>query len=315
MLAEQVRSGLAETRHEGAVAVVGRDGALVASFGDIDRPFFLRSSAKPFQAAISQESGADLSRLEMAMACASHRGFPVHIALVDSMLHRASIDQSALGCPPDWPLAPSARDLVHRSGASGKRRIWHNCSGKHAAFLRACVGSGWPLDSYLSPDHPLQRRIIDFATELGEYPAGPVGVDGCGAPVLRTTTRAMGLMFARLATETRLSPAFDAMHRYPALVGANGECDTEIAIATNSVAKGGAAGCLGIAVEGRIGIAVKSWDGLVPVAGIGAVETMRWLGELTPTGFAALESVLRPEVLGGGAPVGAFEPRLTLEPA
>ena len=295
--------------------MVGSDGALVASFGDIDRPFYLRSSAKPFQATISQESGADLRPLEMAMACASHRGFPVHIALVASILQGASIDESALGCPPDWPLASSARDLVLRSGAPGKRRIWHNCSGKHAAFLRACVGSGWPLDSYLSPDHPLQRRIIDFATELGEHPAEPVGVDGCGAPTLRTNTRAMGLMFARLATESRLRSAFDAMHRYPALVGANGECDTEIAIATNSVAKGGAAGCLGVAVEGRFGIAVKSWDGLVPVAGIGAVETMTQLGELTATGFEALEPVRRPAVLGGGVPVGGFEPRLTLEPA
>ncbi|HUG09220.1 MAG TPA: asparaginase [Acidimicrobiia bacterium] len=314
MLAEQVRSGLAETSHEGAVAVVGRDGSVVASSGDIDRPFYIRSSAKPFQATISQEAGAELTALQMAMGCASHRGFPVHIALVESMLEQAGLGEAALGCPPDWPLGNTAREMTMASGASGKRRIWHNCSGKHAAFLRACVASGWPTETYLSPDHPLQREIIHFISELGEYPAEPVGIDGCGAPVLRTTARAMALLFAQLAAEPRLQGAFTAMHRYPALVGGNGAGDTEIAIATNSAAKGGAAGCLGVAVDDRLGIAVKSWDGLGTVAGLAAVSALEQLGCLTVAALDALQPVLHPPVLGGGAPVGSYEPRLRLEP-
>ncbi len=295
--------------------MVGRDGALVASSGDIDRPFYIRSSAKPFQATISQEAGAGLSPLEMAMACASHRGFPAHIALVESMLGRAGLDESALGCPPDWPLGSAAREMAIASGPSGKRRIWHNCSGKHAAFLRACVASGWPTESYLSPGHPLQRQVIDLVSELGEYPSEPVGIDGCGAPVLRTTVRAMGLLFARLATEPRLQGAFTAMHRYPALVGGNGASDTEIAIVTNSAAKGGAAGCLGIAVENRLGMAVKSWDGLGIVTGVAAVAALEELGCLTAVALDALQPVLHPPVSGGGVTVGRYEPRLRLEPA
>ncbi len=58
MLAVRVRSGLEETYHEGAVAISEPNGTVVAFSGDIDRPFFLRSSAKPFQAYISQSSGA-----------------------------------------------------------------------------------------------------------------------------------------------------------------------------------------------------------------------------------------------------------------
>ena len=313
MLAEQLRSGLAETTHDGAVAVVDRDGDLMAASGDIDRPFYIRSSAKPFQATIAQESGANLSPLHMAMACASHRGFPVHIALIRSMLEDAGLDQSDLRCPEDWPLGVGAREMTMRTPGSTKRRIWHNCSGKHAAFLRACAASGWPTESYLSPEHPLQRSVIAFVSELGEFPVEPVGVDGCGAPVLRTTTRVMALMFARLATEPRMSDAYTAMHRYPALVGGNGAGDTEIAIATNSAAKGGAAGCLGIALAGRVGMAVKSWDGSGLVAGVGAVSALEQLGYLTPTAANVLEPVLRPPVLGGGSPVGTYEPRLRLE--
>lgn len=313
MLAASVRSGLVETTHEGALAVVGSDGNLLSSYGDIDRPFYMRSSAKPFQATITQEAGAELDMLELAMACASHRGFPVQISLVESILARGGLEESQLRCPHDWPIHVTAERLVIGAGATTPRRIWHNCSGKHAGFLRACVAQGWPLDTYLSPDHPLQRRVVELATELGELDVGPVGVDGCGAPVLRTTARAMALMFARLATEDRFAPVYTAMHRYPALIGANGEGDTEIAVALDAVAKGGAAGCIGVALGGRLGLAAKTWDGSSTVANLAAVAALGHLGALSSTSVSALETVATPTVLGGGVPVGRVEPRFDLE--
>ncbi|HEY6635646.1 MAG TPA: asparaginase [Acidimicrobiia bacterium] len=313
MLAEQVRSGLVETSHDGAVAIVDETGSLIARHGDIDRPFFLRSAAKPFQALVSMQAGAGLSPLELAMASSSHRGFPVQIALVGAMLESVGLDESMLGCPADWPIHPTAARLVARSGATVPRRIWHNCSGKHAGFLRACVGSGWPVDSYLDPAHPLQERVVATVSELGGHPADPVGVDGCGAPVLRTTARAMATMFARLAVDPDLSDVLAAMHRYPALIGGNGEGDTEMAIASDVVAKGGAAGCVGVAVRGRLGVAVKSWDGLGTVANIGAIAALEQLGVLSPTGRAALAPLASPVVLGGGRPVGLVHPVFTLE--
>lgn len=312
LLASRVRSGLDETYHTGAVAVSGTDGSLLAHAGDIDTPFYLRSSAKPFQAFVSQLSGAELEPLELAMASASHRGHPVHIALVESMLDTAGLDESALQCPEAWPLSPDAARRLHLAGQSRPRRIWHNCSGKHAGFLRACVGSGWPVDSYLSPEHPLQKQIIAFVSELGENPVEPVGVDGCGAPVLRTTARAMSLLFARLACDPSLREVFESMHRYPSLIASNGEGDSNIAMAINAAAKGGAQGCIGVAVEGRLGMAVKSWDGSGDIAGVGAVAALDELEELTPTARSALAGTARPAVLGGGTRVGETTPRLEL---
>ncbi|MFQ5522553.1 MAG: asparaginase, partial [Acidimicrobiia bacterium] len=64
-----MRSGLVETAHDGVVAVCRADGTLVASSGEVDRPFYLRSAAKPFQAFISQAHGADLEGLELAVVC------------------------------------------------------------------------------------------------------------------------------------------------------------------------------------------------------------------------------------------------------
>jgi L-asparaginase II len=313
LLAAKTRSGLVETFHEGAVAVVSADGHLIAHSGDIDRPFFLRSAAKPFQAAVSQQEGADLSPAELAMASASHDGEPVHVALVESMLSTVGLDPSNLGCPPDWPLSVAATRRHHLSGRDRARRVWHNCSGKHAGWLRACRARDWPLETYLAPEHPLQARIGDFVTELGEYPAAPLGIDGCGAPVHRTTTRVMAHLYARLATLPDLREVFVAMHRYPALVSGAGNGDTSLAIAINAVAKRGAAGCAGVAIDNRLGIAVKSWDGTHSVVDAATIATLAALGELPAYASEVLASWARPPTLGGGQPVGQLESRLELQ--
>lgn len=312
LLAVRDRSGLVETLHHGAVAVAARDGEVVASAGDIDRPFYLRSSAKPFQAFVSQQSGAELRPVELALASASHRGLPVHVAVVESMLAKSGLDATHLHCPPSWPISDRARRRLAASGEQGPARIWNNCSGKHAGFLRACVASGWPLDTYLDPGHPLQQRVIDLVSELSGYPVKPVGVDGCGAPVLRTTIRAMARLFSRLGNLPELGEVFAAMHRYPALISANGAGDASIAVAANAAAKGGAQGCLGVSVRGGHGIAVKSWDGSMEIATLAAIAAMEQAGDLWPEARSRLEDLARPAVLGGGETVGRLEPRLEL---
>jgi L-asparaginase II len=124
----------------------------------------------------------------------------------------------------------------------------------------------------------------------------------------------MATMFARLAGDPDLTEVFTAMHRYPALIGGNGEGDTEIAIANDAVAKGGAAGCVGVAVRGRLGVGAKSWDGLGTVANLAAVTALDQLGVLSPAGRAALATLGSPVVLGGGLPVGRMLPTFTLDP-
>lgn len=299
--------------HDGAVAVVSSDGSLVASSGDIDQPFFLRSAAKPFQTVVSHESGAALDPLGLAVASGSHDGDPVHVALVESMLFEVGLDETALHCPPSWPLSPASTARLQGEGKEEMRRIWNNCSGKHAAWLRASQAQGWPLDGYLAPDHPIQVSTIDLVSDLGGFPVSPVGVDGCGAPVHRTTTRVMALLYARLATMTELRDVFDAMHRYPALVSGTGNGDAALAISLNAVAKRGAAGCLGVAIGGRLGVAVKSWDGIQDVAEAAAIATLAALGEIPVVAAERLASLARPKVLGGGREVGALEPRVELQ--
>jgi L-asparaginase II len=239
----------------------------------------------------------------------------VHIALVGSMLARVGLRESDLQCPPSWPLSAEAETRLRMElGSSGEpRRIWHDCSGKHAGWLRACRAQSWPIDFYLAPDHPLQVAITDLIADLSGFPVSPVGVDGCGAPVHRTTTRAMATLYARLATLPRLREVFETMHRYPALVSGTGNGDASIGSALNAAAKRGAAGCIGVALDGRLGVAVKSWDGIQEVADAAAIATLAGLGELPPTASDRLATLARPTVLGGGRPVGELEPTVDLQ--
>lgn len=312
MLARVVRNGLIEAEHDGAVCAVGLDGRVVASAGDLDRPFFLRSAAKPFQATVSQESGANLSLQHMALACASHGGQAVHVAIVRAMLAEVGLDESALRCPPAWPFGAGAQDQLVAAGHREPRAVWHNCSGKHAAMLRACVATGWPIETYLDADHPLQQRIAVTMHDVLGANHGPVGVDGCGVPAFRGTVRSMANAFARLAGDSRFSFAWNAMHRQPALTSDQSQPAAQIATWVDAAAKHGAEACLGAAVRGRIGVAVKVWDGSPRAVGVGMIAVLDQLGLVSPAAREGLRGISHPPVLGGGKPQGAIEPVVRL---
>ncbi len=312
MLARVVRNGLVEATHDGAVGVVDVDGRLVASAGDIERPFFLRSAAKPFQATVSQESGAGLSPQQMALACASHGGQPVHIAVVRAMLAEVGLDESALRCPPAWPFGEGTQDGLVAAGHRRPLPIWHNCSGKHAAMLRACVAAGWPIATYLDPHHPLQERIAATMHDVLGTRHGPVGVDGCGVPAFRGNVRSMAAAYSVLAGESRFAPAWWAMHRHPALTSDTSQAACHITTWVDAAAKHGAEACLGVAIRKRLGVAVKVWDGSPRAVGVGMVAALDQLGLMAPPAREGLRLISHPVVLGGGKPQGVIEPMVQL---
>ncbi len=313
MLAQVIRSGLVEAVHGGAVAVVDPTGRITHRFGDVDRPFFLRSSAKPFQASVTQELGGPLTDEELAITCSSHDGDPAHVALIEAILASAGLEESDLECPPDWPGSSAATRRVARDGHVSSRRIWQNCSGKHAGMLRACVAQGWPTSGYTDAAHPLQRAITARMVEEFGAAAVPVGVDGCGAPVFRGTTAGLAVGFARLVTEPRYESVARAMSRFPALTSGARHVDLPIAVWLGGVAKRGAEGCLGVALPDRGALAVKVWDGAeraVAPAALAALDQMGWI----PHGSRRnLESELERAVFGGGRAVGTVEASFVME--
>jgi L-asparaginase II len=310
VLARAVRSGLTESYHDGAIAVLAADGSLLFEVGDIDRPFFFRSAIKPFQATISLEAGADLNREQTALAAASHGGQAAHRALVASTLADAGLDESALRCPPDWPLSPSARDQLMAQGETTRRPIYHNCSGKHSGALAACVAAGWPTATYAEPDHPYQERVRELVADLTGEDVTPLGVDGCGFPTLRGTTRGLARAFARMAVDDRFGRVRQAMMALPALTSDTDQPEAALMQWLPAAVKGGAVACAGVALTGRFGLAGKCWDGSNPALYVGIIEALDRLGVLEPVARQGLEAHARPPLFGGGEIAGLLEPAL-----
>src|SRR6185312_7693462 len=186
ILVEVTRGPLVESIHRGAVAIARADGSLLFSLGDIDSPIYPRSSLKPIQALPLLESGAadafGLGDEEIALACASHSGEPMHTTRVAAWLKKIGCSESDLACGPhSVRYEPVWADMVRH----GYRptRIHNNCSGKHTGFLTVARHWGIATEGYEHPNHPVQQAVLKALIELANVPKDiPWGVDGCAAP-------------------------------------------------------------------------------------------------------------------------------------
>jgi L-asparaginase II len=309
VLAEVVRSGFVEGRHHGSLVALDRSGRMLLAAGTPHEPVFPRSSSKPLQAVAVLRTGVaqkySLTDQHIALAAASHSGEQVHVDVVRDLLNRAAVAESDLGCPRDWPINETVmRTLVERGIAPA--RIFHNCSGKHAAMLAACAASGWPSHGYLSPDHPLQQHIRSVTEELAGEPVAATGVDGCGAPVLALTLTGLARAFTRLvmaeegSEEHRVAAA---MRAHPDLVGGTGRGVTRVMAAVPGlVAKDGAEGVYAAATADGVAVALKIDDGADRARMPVLVAALRQLGAAGDS--QELDALARPALLGGGVRVG-----------
>lgn len=317
-IARVVRSGLEESVHTGHVAVCDVDGRLVARAGDARREVFIRSCAKPLQAAVSLTAIGDeaIPDREIAVMCASHNAEPVHLGAVRAVLARAGLAPGALQTPPSYPLDP---DAMARS--QHRHPLFSDCSGKHAGMLLACVRSAWDVATYTKRSHPLQRRVrraVEHATGTSDLRSG---IDGCGVPVHGAPLRAIATLYARLGAPERLDDlgpgaarAVDAMLAEPYLVGGRNRIDTTLMqAAPGLVVKEGAEALVCASIPGSgLGVALKVADGGFRAAGSAMVAVLTQLDALGADEREALTGLARPAVLGGGRTVGTIEPIVQL---
>lgn len=313
MIAEVVRSGFVEGHHRGSVVALAADGSVAWQLGEVRRPVLPRSCLKPIQALGMLRAGLDLPPDQLALACASHAGEPFHLDGVRAILVGAGLDETALRTPPDLPLEQATREAYLRSGGERSPLVM-NCSGKHAAMLATCVLRGWPLDDYRRPDHPLQQALAATVAELtGETPT--VAVDGCGAPALSASLLGLSRAFRLLARGEGVSGAVDpeaarvadAIREHPAYVSGTGRDEVRLLRAVpGMIAKLGAEACYVAALPDGRAWALKVDDGgdrARPVV-MAAALLRDGLGEGAGVDRAALESLARMELVGGGRPVG-----------
>ena len=196
------RGDRVESVHRVAYAVADAGGTLLQHEGDVRRPVFPRSSVKPLQALPLVESGAAerfaLSERELALACASHGGEPMHTEIVAAWLARIGLDPSALECGAHAPShEPTARQLIEQRRPPSP--LHNNCSGKHAGMLTLALHLGAPTAGYIAPDHPVQQRISALLAAMSGASLAPPAIDGCGVPTHAMPLAGLATAMARLA--------------------------------------------------------------------------------------------------------------------
>jgi L-asparaginase II len=308
-VAEVVRSGFVEGCHHGSVALLDATGSLAASVGDPHGAIFPRSANKPMQAVAMIRAGLPLTDpADLALVAASHSGEPFHIERVRAMLRRGDLTEDDLRCPPDLPLADSARVDVLRSGG-GPARVLMNCSGKHTGMLLTCRAAGWSIEDYTAPDHPLQKACRSAVEELSGESAAAVGVDGCGAPVFAISLTGLARAFLRIVSAEPGTPeraVADAMRAHPELVSGTGADDARLMRALPGLlSKGGAEGVIAVALPGAGAVTVKIDDGAYRARLPVLAAALRRLG----VDQAAVTELAEPPILGGGRPVGSVRVR------
>ena len=299
----RVRSGLLESFDDVTVISLDGDGDTLFASGPVDQTIFYRSAIKPFQAIAARRLGLNLPQEHLAVSCASHGGFPVHLAIVDRILRNYGYTVADLRCTPSRPIAPDADRYQASRGRTGPERVFHNCSGKHAGWLATCAVADLDPRTYLDPHHPLQVAVLETMCEYSGADPRPVGVDGCGAPTLRGTVRTLARAFARLTIESEAQPVTTAMTAYGALVADNMRPDGRLAATWGGPVKVGAEGSVALSRDG-IAIAAKSESGTSAMAVAAALHAARIVGMLNGSMAAGLGDEISPPVMGGGGQVG-----------
>ena len=284
------RGCITESLHRVHAVVCDQRGRVLMSAGQAGFEAFIRSALKPFQAIPFLSSGAaeqlDVGERGIAISCGSHAGTNMHAREAFKLLWKAELEVNQLQCP-----VPADRESP----------LQHNCSGKHAAFLATSRKMGWPVETYLQNDHPLQVEVNRRVAELLGLPADELVAarDDCGAPTLRLQLAQMALLYAHLGASrhAELEQISRAMLAHSDLVAGEGRFDTELMRRSHGqvLSKGGAEGvqCLTRVGEG-LGVAIKVEDGARRAKQAVALHLLRQLEWLTPMGLEELEEqVLR----------------------
>lgn len=283
ILAKVVRGEIVESIHRGHLIVVNGAGETLYSLGDPETVTFWRSSAKAFQAIPFLTSGAadkfGFTEKELALACGSHSGEPMHVETAAQMLDKINLSESDLRCGAHPPFDEKRAEEMIRNGEK-PTQLHNNCSGKHAAMLAFARFTGADLQTYEHFEHPLQRAILEMVSEFTDVPIEKIklGVDGCAAPNFAIPIRAMAKAFARLVyapktfddvTKKACAKLVAAMINCPEMIGGSNRLDTMLMQSGRGrfISKIGAEGVYSAAVlpspqfETGLGIAFKIEDG------------------------------------------------------
>ncbi|HRH40694.1 MAG TPA: asparaginase [Pyrinomonadaceae bacterium] len=283
ILAKVIRGETVESIHRGHLIVLDGDGKEIFALGNPDFVTFFRSAAKPLQAIPFLLSGAaerfGFLENEIALACASHSGEPIHVATAAKMLQKSGLSESDLRCGSHLPFYQESAHQMIRN-IEKPNQLHNNCSGKHSAMLAFAKHIGADLKNYEMLENPIQQQILKTVAEFTEIPKDEIelAIDGCAAVNFALSLRGMARSFAKLvfppnSFDVELREAcrriVSAFMAYPELIGGTERLDTLIMNAASGklICKVGAEGLWLCGVlpspnwKRGLGIALKIEDG------------------------------------------------------
>ena len=276
ILVNDYRNGLLENIHPGHICGMDVTGKVKYAIGDTAHLTFLRSAFKPIQAIPAIVHGIQehfkLTNRETALIAASHRGEAFHLEELEKLMNKIGVTEDELLCHPAYPLNPGAKDAMLQSNLP-KRRLCHNCSGKHLGMIALAKMLGASTEGYYEPEHPVQQEILQALSAVSGCGTEEIstGVDGCGVPVYALPLQVIAnvyLKFARpeLIADQTIREAVvkitGLMNENPDIISGTDAICTNLLMDDNIVAKGGAQGvyCFGLKEE-KLGFALKVMDG------------------------------------------------------
>ena len=268
------RSGYIESEHFGCGAIVDSDGKILKEWGDSSQLIFPRSALKPIQSLNLYKDGyidkVNLTEKQIAFSTSSHFAEDIHQELIKDWLKNLNLDESMLACGEDWPWQLHNKFKAYDKYKK-RRKIFHNCSGKHCAHLAVSVERDLPINNYNSQLHPLQKELFDLIENLSEFKINQIGVDGCTLPNPMLPIDKFGYLLAKFTDYKKIDnlgsvakKIFEACVNEPDYAGGAESDNSLLTKLFNKRVffKNGAEGVfLAIIPEKKISIVVKILDG------------------------------------------------------
>ena len=273
-MVEVTRSGFTESTHSGVAVLINSSGETLQEWGNSNTLIYPRSALKPIQTLNLYKDGVakalGLSDNLIALTTASHHAENIHQKMINNWLKKINLKEKHLSCGPSWPWNIKDQFKAH-SKYKIKRKIFHNCSGKHCGHLAVSKYKNLPIKNYQNKDHPIQKDLINLIEDLSKYKIKNIGVDGCTLPNPLIPLKKFAFAMAQLADYKKINDhstiakrIFDSCMKFPEIVGGSKSINSILTKLSKGKVffKNGAEGVfIAIIPELKSALAVKIIDG------------------------------------------------------
>ena len=164
-MVEVTRSDEVESIHYGTAILINSSGEILQEWGNSDILIYPRSALKPIQSLNLYKDGVaeglNLSDELIALTTASHHSESFHQKMVIEWLEKINLSEDNLCCGPDWPWNIDDKFKANLK-YKRKRKIFHNCSGKHCGHLAVSKYKDLPIENYNQNNHPIQKDSVSY---------------------------------------------------------------------------------------------------------------------------------------------------------